>query len=255
MFKEENRIWWYIIGLVFLFIIFALFARDFLIPLIRTGAESVKPDDYVYDSAPATVVEGDKVYRVNFFTSKGVVIADVYPQVAPENVNNFVFLAQQGYYDGTYFHRVFSDFLIQGGDRNTLNGDRSDDGLGTPGYLIDDEINWDALDLSETKREQLAAEGYQSVSGIESMPLQKNSLAMANAGPNTNAGQFFMVIADRTDPRLEVLNGRFTVIGEVISGGDVIAAISRVEVDSSDSNIPNPVESVILERVEVSEKS
>ncbi len=255
MFKKENRIWLYIFGLVILLFAVAAFARNFLIPYVMTGGLNIsKALQFNYTEVPEFTIDEDAEYQANIRTTKGLIVVDLFPKRAPLNVNNFIFLARDGYYEGTSFHRIFPDFLIQGGDRNTLNDDPDDDGLGNPGYVVQDEVNWDAIDLNEQRREELRQAGYESAVGLESAPLRKNSVAMANAGPDTNGSQFFIVIADRNDPRLQLLAGRFTVIGEVVSGANVIQAISRIEVDLENTNIPRPVEEVTIQEIEIIQK-
>lgn len=256
MFKKENRIWLYIIGLGIMLFAFAVFSRNFLLPYITSLGGNIRDTlEYNYTELPAFTIDTDSHYRANIVTSKGTFIVDLYPERAPVNVNNFIFLAREGYYEGTSFHRVFADFLIQGGDRNTLNDVPEDDGLGNPGYVVPDEVNWDALDLNEARREELRQAGYVSVTGLESLPLRRNAVAMANAGPNTNGSQFFVVIADRNDPRLELLAGRFTVIGEVVSGANVIQAISQIKVNLDDPNLPRPTQDVIIEEIQITKLS
>ena len=130
-------------------------------------------------------------------TSLGSIEIQLYPDDAPKTVDNFVTLAGRGFYDGLVFHRVIPDFMIQGGDPKG-------DGTGGPGYTFEDEPN-----------------GH---------PVNRGALAMANAGPNTNGSQFFIVVADECS----WLNGRHTVFGQVTSGMDVVDQISLVERDARD---------------------
>jgi peptidyl-prolyl cis-trans isomerase B (cyclophilin B) len=124
-------------------------------------------------------------------TDKGVIQLALYPQHAPKTVNNFVFLARQGFYDDIAFHRVISNFVIQGGDPTGT-------GRGGPGYRFADEVKNNPL-IHET-----------------------GSLSMANAGPDTNGSQFF--ITHSPQPHLD---GKHTVFGQVISGQDVVNAIRQ----------------------------
>ena len=167
-------------------------------------------------------------------------------------LNNFVYLSSLGYYSRTKFDRLIPDFLIQGGDRNTLNYDLTDDGKGRTGYFIEDEVNWDSLDLSQEKRNELSNLGYKSKAGLESMPLERFSVAMANNGPDTNSSQFFIVISNIDDSRLDTLNGKFTVIGKVVSGGEVLDEISAIPVVNLNSNSPPPTEDIIVTNIEIS---
>jgi peptidyl-prolyl cis-trans isomerase B (cyclophilin B) len=124
-------------------------------------------------------------------TSKGMIELELYPEYAPKTVNNFVFLAKEGYYDGIIFHRVINDFMIQGGDPTGT-------GAGGPGYKFEDEVKRNPL-KHETK-----------------------VISMANAGPNTNGSQFFITHSPQAH-----LDGKHTVFGKVINGGDVVDAIQQ----------------------------
>ena len=143
-------------------------------------------------------------------TSEGTIELDLFDEDAPTTVGNFRKLAEDGYYDGLTFHRVIPDFMVQGGCPRG-------DGTGGPGYSFEDEFN-----------EHPVARGY---------------LAMANAGPNTNGSQFFIVTADACP----WLDGKHTVFGKVTSGMDVVDAISNVERDSRD----RPLEPVLLETLRI----
>ena len=143
-------------------------------------------------------------------TSEGTIELELFPEDAPKTVENFTKLASEGYYDGLAFHRVIPDFMIQGGCPRG-------DGTGGPGYTFEDEFN-----------DHPVARGY---------------LAMANAGPDTNGSQFFIVTAEACP----WLDGKHTVFGRITSGQDVADAISQVERDERD----HPVEPVVLESVEL----
>jgi cyclophilin family peptidyl-prolyl cis-trans isomerase len=144
-------------------------------------------------------------------TSEGPIELELYPVEAPKTVENFTKLASDGFYDGLTFHRVIPDFMIQGGCPEGT-------GRGGPGYQFEDEIN-------EHK-------------------VVRGALAMANAGPNTNGSQFFIVTAEAT-PHLD---GKHTVFGRVTSGQDVVDRISEVDRDGSD----RPLDAVTIESVEIS---
>jgi cyclophilin family peptidyl-prolyl cis-trans isomerase len=143
-------------------------------------------------------------------TSEGAIELELFPDDAPKTVDNFVKLSGDGFYDGVTFHRVIPDFMIQGGDPTGT-------GMGGPGYEFEDEFN-----------EHRVARG---------------ALAMANAGPNTNGSQFFIVTAEATP----WLDGKHTVFGRVTSGMDVVDRISGVDRDAND----RPREPVTIERVEL----
>ena len=144
-----------------------------------------------WNKPPEMKIDSEKIYRATMETNKGVIELDLYAQHAPKTVNNFVFLAREGFYDGVSFHRVISDFMIQGGDPTGT-------GSGGPGYQFEDE----------TKGNPLKHESH--------------VISMANAGPNTNGSQFF--ITHSPQPHL---NGHHTVFGKVIKGGDVVDAIRQ----------------------------
>ncbi|MFO7601756.1 MAG: peptidylprolyl isomerase [Candidatus Desulfacyla sp.] len=140
---------------------------------------------------PKIQIDLKKTYRATIETNKGPIELELYPKYALKTVNNFVFLAQEGFYDGVRFHRVISDFMIQ-------TGDPTGTGSGGPGYKFDDEIKTNPL-----KHE----------TGV---------ISMANAGPNTNGSQFF--ITHSPQPHL---NGMHTVFGRVTAGQDVVDAIQQ----------------------------
>jgi len=143
-------------------------------------------------------------------TNHGAIAIELFPDDAPKTVANFEKLAGDGFYDGVVFHRVIPDFMIQGGDPTGT-------GSGGPGYTFEDEFN-----------EQRVVRG---------------ALAMANAGPNTNGSQFFIVTADACP----WLDGKHTVFGRVTDGMDVVDAISALDTDARD----RPRTDVVIERVEL----
>lgn len=144
-----------------------------------------------WKTPPEMQIDPQKTYRVEMETSKGMIELELYPEHAPKTVNNFVFLAGEGYYDGVTFHRVISNFVIQGGDPTGT-------GSGGPGYKFEDEVANNPL-----KHET-------------------NVISMANAGPNTNGSQFF--ITHSPQPHLD---GKHTVFGKVTSGADVVNDIRQ----------------------------
>jgi cyclophilin family peptidyl-prolyl cis-trans isomerase len=155
---------------------------------------------------------------VTLKTNFGDIKMELIPSEAPNTVDNFVKLSKEGFYNGTRFHRVIKDFMIQGGD--PLSKDESQRqfwGTGGPGYKFDDEN-----------------------SNIE---LVQGVIAMANSGPNTNGSQFFIITAEATP----WLQGMHTGFGKVIEGLDIIMKIGEVETSTSDQ----PLEDVILEEVVV----
>ncbi|MDO9515329.1 MAG: peptidylprolyl isomerase [Syntrophales bacterium] len=144
-----------------------------------------------WSKPPALQIDTDKAYRVVMKTDRGDIELELYPQHAPKTVNNFVFLAQEGFYNGLVFHRVIGDFMIQGGDPTGT-------GSGGPGYQFEDEVQGNPL-RHET-----------------------GTISMANAGPHTNGSQFF--ITHSPQPHLD---GHHTVFGKVITDQDVVNAIRQ----------------------------
>ncbi len=156
------------------------------------ASPSPMPSPQQYDSAPAMQIDPEKTYTATLQTSKGAIELELYPEHAPKTVNNFAFLAGEEFYDGTTFHRVIPNFMVQGGDPTGT-------GRGGPGYQFEDEL--------------------------EGNPLKHDSagvLSMANAGPNTNGSQFFITHA--AQPHLD---GRHTVFGKVTEGQDIVDAIAQ----------------------------
>ena len=143
-------------------------------------------------------------------TNHGAIEVELFDEDAPKTVENFSTLARDGFYDGVSFHRVIPDFMIQGGDPTGT-------GSGGPGYQFEDEFN-----------DQRVVRG---------------ALAMANAGPNTNGSQFFVVTADACP----WLDGKHTVFGRVTAGMDVVDRISELPRDERDK----PRDDAVMERVEV----
>ena len=164
-----------------------------------------------YSSLPAMILDPESDYVANFRTSQGNFTVNLFATQTPVTVNNFVFLAQQGFYDGLIFHRVIENFMIQGGDPTGTGG-------GGPGYEFQDEI----------------------VAGLVFDAPGK--LAMANAGPGTNGSQFFITVA-----ATDWLNGNHTIFGEVTEGQNVVSAISRVSTNNRDA----PLQRVVIERIDI----
>jgi peptidyl-prolyl cis-trans isomerase B (cyclophilin B) len=150
-----------------------------------------------YTFPPEMQIDPKQKYSATITTNRGDIVIELYPQYAPKTVNNFVFLAGEGFYDGVTFHRVIRDFMVQGGDPTGT-------GRGGPGYKFEDEVRNNPL-----KHE----------TGV---------LSMANAGPNTNGSQFF--ITHSPQPHL---NGKHTVFGKVTSGMNVVNAIRQGDVMTS----------------------
>ena len=144
-----------------------------------------------WNSAPAMQIDPKKKYTATIETTRGNIVIELAPEQAPKTVNNFVFLAKEGYYDGISFHRVINNFMIQGGDP-------TGSGSGGPGYKFEDETRGNPLKHAS------------------------KVISMANAGPNTNGSQFF--ITHSPQPHLD---GKHTVFGKVTEGTDVVDAIKQ----------------------------
>ncbi len=150
-----------------------------------------------YAAPPPMTIDPEKTYSVTFDTSRGKIVCDLFAADAPMTVNNFIFLAQEKFYDGTKFHRVIADFMIQGGDPTGT-------GRGGPGYSFADEVR------NNPRKHKVG------------------SLSMANAGPDTNGSQFFI-----THVVTNWLDGKHTVFGQVRSGQDVVNSVQQGDILNS----------------------
>ena len=148
--------------------------------------------------------------KATLHTNHGAIEIELFEGEAPKTVENFRKLAGDGFYSGVIFHRVIPDFMIQGGDPTGT-------GSGGPGYTFEDEFN--------------------------DHPVERGALAMANAGPNTNGSQFFIVTADACP----WLDGKHTVFGKVTEGMDVVDTISQVQTGGAD----RPVDDIVIERIDL----
>ena len=144
-----------------------------------------------YSEPTAVTIDPAKTYTATLTTARGEIVVQLFADRAPTTVNNFVYLAKEGFYDGTVFHRVINDFMVQGGDPTGT-------GRGGPGYKWNDE---------------------KAGLGIKH---ERGSLSMANAGPNTNGSQFFI-----THVQTDWLDGKHAVFGKVTSGLDVVDKIKQ----------------------------
>ncbi len=160
--------------------------------------------------------ENNMDYIITLETSRGNIRFETYIDIAPNTVDNFINLANKGFYNGVIFHRVIEGFMIQ-------TGDPTGTGTGGPGYMFDDEIDPGLA---------IYKEGY-----------RKGIVAMANAGPNTQGSQFFIMVDDHPLP------SSYTIFGRVVSGQEVADTISKMERDINDK----PIEDVIINSISIEE--
>jgi cyclophilin family peptidyl-prolyl cis-trans isomerase len=158
------------------------------VPFLACAAPGNTSSPGKYTKPPEMTINVNKKYIATIKTEKGDIVVELYPDKAPKTVNNFVFLAREGFYDGTTFHRVIPGFMAQGGDPTGT-------GAGGPGYKFEDEKN----DLTH-------------VTGV---------ISMANSGPNTNGSQFFITYSPQHH-----LDGIHTIFGKVIQGMDVLNSLT-----------------------------
>lgn len=179
----------------------------------NTQINSSNPTEIMTEQAP---VEKTR-QQITLNTNKGIIVFETYENDAPNTVKNFVKLANDNFYDGVIFHRVIKGFMIQGGDPTGT-------GTGGPGYRFDDELHPNTESYKN---------GY-----------KRGVVAMANAGPNTNGSQFFIMHADTPLPN------HYTIFGRVISGLEVVDTIANVPTNQNDK----PLEDVVINDVKVEQK-
>ncbi len=159
-----------------------------VVALLSASCAGEAPKRKTYSAPPPMTIDANKQYTATIETEKGNVVLELFASGVPVTVNNFVFLARDGFYDGTTFHRVIPGFMAQGGDPTGT-------GTGTPGYSFDDEFT-----------------GHTHVAG---------ALSMANSGPDTNGCQFFITYAPQHH-----LDGKHSVFGQLIEGMDVLKKLT-----------------------------
>jgi peptidyl-prolyl cis-trans isomerase B (cyclophilin B) len=147
-----------------------------------------------WDAPPEMQIDSAKIYRATIKTNRGEIELELYPEHAPKTVNNFVYLAGEGFYDGITFHRVIDNFMIQGGDPTGT-------GSGGPGYRFEDEVTGNPLTH------------------------ERCVISMANAGPGTNGSQFFITHAPQRH-----LDGKHTVFGAVVEGHEVVDSVRQDDI-------------------------
>lgn len=177
------------------------------------NSESTKVDEVIIKNS---IEKKNFMNKVTVETNMGTIVFETYDIDAPKTVSNFITLANRGYYNGVIFHRVIEGFMIQGGDPTGT-------GTGGPGYRFEDELNPNTESYKN---------GY-----------KRGVVAMANAGPNTNGSQFFIMHKDTPLPNA------YTIFGKVISGMDVVDKIAGTKVNQADK----PLEPIIMKNVTVSE--
>ena len=168
-----------------------------------------------WSTSPELIIDPEKSYSASIKTNKGEITVELFPKETPITVNNFVFLSREGFYNGVKFHRILSGFMIQ-------TGDPTGTGRGGPGYRFADE---------------LVTKDY-----------LRGTLAMANAGPNTNGSQFFIMHSDNPLPK------NYTIFGNTIDGFDTIDAIANSPVtDSPNGEKSTPLEELIINEIVITE--
>lgn len=187
---------------------------------LSSTREIVMKEDTASDMVNEDEIEG---MTATMTTNKGEIVLELFEDKAPKTVENFVKLANEGFYNGIKFHRVIPNFMIQGGDPLTKDDAQMMAwGTGGPGYTFEDEIHDENQNMIGT-------------------------LAMANAGPNTNGSQFFINTADNN-----FLDTKHTVFGRVVTGMDVVLAIQEVET-TQPGRLDRPVEPIVIESLTINE--
>ncbi len=235
------------------FLLIPLFALALLVGC--KPATSDTPNDSSSSSAMNTTSSGmvgfdgqilSGKHTVVLKTSMGDITLELDADAAPKTVTNFVMLAQTGFYDELTFHRVIPDFMIQGGDPNgngtggsSIFGEKFEDEINAASYQLDTRMLRDETGGQELPaelqnasiQEYLELQGYQFNPALNSLPMIRGAIAMANSGPNTNGRQFFII---QKKDGTEWLQGKHTVFGNVTDGMDVVDAITNAERGAND---------------------
>jgi len=178
-------------------------------------AQATQPKERkTYDKPPEMKIDPNKKYTATVDTDKGKIVLELFAKEAPKTVNSFVTLARDGFYDGTIFHRVIPGFMIQGGDPTGT-------GRGGPGYQFENENK-------DTQRKY-----------------DKGTVGMANAGPNTNGSQFFVMDADYPLPAHD-----YTIFGKLTEGQDVVHVIATADRDEND----RPAQTIHIKSISIKEE-
>lgn len=206
--------------LLLFMVVFSVSCSNLSVQDVETTVTTIKGEeqmsDKVYSSPPSMSIDLSKSYTALIKTNLGDITVELFQDTAPNTVNNFVSLSKDNYYDNVIFHRVISGFMIQGGDPSgTGHGDMGK----YPGYKFDDEL--------DSPRDYT-----------------KGILAMANAGPNTNGSQFFIMHNDYPLPY------QYTIFGNVTKGLDVVDNIASMETDASDK----PIKDITILDIQIEEE-
>lgn len=222
MFKEENQIWLYFLGILVMFGVLILMNNNFLTPVIYENQEI---DVRVRTTPPEFRLKEKANYTANITTSFGSFTINLFQDNAPENVNTFVALSQADFYDETEFYRIVPNRLIQGGAKVDENQQLEDYGSPTLPYFLDDEINLNTLGLNQSQIELRKNEGFNDQENLDLISIRPDKYFVGMANPNQpdrNGNQFFIIFGSISQNDLQNLAGRFTIIGEVISGRNII---------------------------------
>lgn len=203
------------------FIFYLLIGSILSLFLVACGSSTATPETSEpsvikqWDSPPAMVVDTEAIYLATFKTDKGEIKIELFTAKAPKTVNNFVFLAREGYYDNTTFHRVLPGFMAQGGDPTGTGG-------GGPGYYFEDEFDPDL---------RFDGAGY---------------FAMANRGPNTktNGSQFFITFGPT-----QYLNDQHTIFGKVVEGMDVVLSLTLRDPQENPDYLGDRIHTIEIEEI------